>query len=194
VRATLTASTGASIAQTELDVQEVSEQLGGSNHIRGGSSQGLLMSLSFDFPVDVVAGDLRVTVQLKDDRGNAVSAAVDDVVQVCIPSQLSPDEGAKLDSRCANRTNGILWEFDWSDCPGVTSYEFYLKLRSAQEPLDREGLTSSSYTVLEDRFVPEESRFGWFWRVRANTNGVWSGWSPERSFDVEPLNTDCVTP
>jgi len=36
-----------------------------------------------------------------------------------------------------------------------------------------------------------EARFGWIWKVRAKINGSWADWSPERTFDVEPLNTDC---
>ena len=100
-----------------------------------------------------------------------------------------------VDNGCRNGENGILWEFDWSDCEGAEAYEIYVKLGSAQEPLlDRPGLTTSSFTVLEDRFIPEESRVGWFWRVRARLNGIWGNWSPERNFDVEPANTDCVIP
>jgi hypothetical protein len=194
VRASLADSSGASFAETELDVDQVSQQLGGSNHIKGGSNQTLVMGLDFDFPADVGSGDLLVSLQLSDDRGNVASAAASDVIQICVPSPLAPEEGAKLDNGCTNRQNGIFWEFDWSDCTGAESYEFYLKPPGAQEPLDRGGLSSSSYTVLEDRFVPEESRLGWFWKVRANVNGVWGNWSPERKFDVEPVNTDCVIP
>lgn len=195
VRATLADSAGASIAETELDVGQVSGQLGGSNHIRGGSKQEILMNLNFAFPVDVPSGDLRVSLQLSDDRGNTVSAAVDDVIQACVPILLTPDEGAKVDNGCTNGANGILWEFDWSDCPDAQLYEFYLRQRSAQEPLfDRPELTNSSFTVLEDRVAPEESRFGWYWKVRAKTNDTWGNWSPERDFDVEPVNTDCAIP
>jgi hypothetical protein len=195
VRATLADSAGASIAETELGADQVSEQLGGSNHIRGGSTQGILLNLNFDFPAETPSGDLHVTLQLSDDRGNTVSAAVDDVIQVCVPSQVTPDEGAKMDNGCTNRENGILWEFDWSDCAGVEAYEFYLRQRNAQEPsVNQSTLTTSSYTVLEERVVPEESRNAWFWKVRAQVNGVWGNWSPERNFEVEPVNTDCVTP
>lgn len=195
VRATLADATGASIAETELDVDQVSEQLGGSNHIRAGSNQTIPMNLSFDFPADSPSGDLHVAVQLSDDRGNTVLATVDDVIQVCVPTLSTPAEAAIMDNGCTNRSNGILWEFDWSDCAGAENYEFYLRQRSAQEPqFDRPELTASSFTVLEDRVVPQESRFAWFWKVRAKVGGTWGDWSPERNFDVEPINTDCVTP
>jgi hypothetical protein len=195
VNATLTDADGASIAETELDATQLSEQLGGSNRIRGGSNQAIVMGLDFDFPSDALSGALHVSMQLSDDRGNTVSAATDDVIQVCVLRQLSPDEGAVLDNGCTNRENGILWEFDWSDCEAAEAYEFYLTVRGAQEPfVDRRNLTTSSYTVLENIFIFEEARFGWFWQVRAKVDGTWGDWSPERNFDVEPLDTDCANP
>jgi len=194
VRATLADSAGASIAETELDADQVSEQLGGTNHIRGGSNQEIPMSLNFDFPAEVFSADLRVTVQLNDDRDNTVSATADEVVQVCVPSLLTPEEGAVMDNGCASRLNGILWEFDWSDCAGAESYEIFVKQRNEQEPaIDRSDLTTSAFTTLENRIISEDTRRGWFWKVRAKVNGVWADFSPERNFDVEPLNTDCVT-
>lgn len=194
VGATLTDSTGAPIAETTLDAEQLTAQMGGNNHIRGGSRQDIPTSLTFDFPADAVSGDLRVTVQFSDDRGNTVAAAIDDVVQVCVPSLLAPDEGAIMDNGCTNRDNGILWEFDWSDCQGAEAYEFFLDHPSVERPVEEAALTESSFTLLEDRVIPEGSRFGWTWRVRAQLNGVWGDWSPERRFDVEPVNTDCVTP
>ena len=195
VRATLADANGVSIAETELDAGEVGAQLGGSNRIGGGSGHEIPMNLNFDFPADSHSGDLTVTVQLSDDRGNTVSAAADDVIQVCIPTLLTPEEGASMDNGCANRENGILWEFDWSDCAGAQSYEIYVKQRNEQEPLiDRAALTTSSFSMLENRIVPEELRLGWFWKVRAEVNGVLGDWSPERNFDVERVNTDCVNP
>lgn len=195
VRATLADSAGASIAETELDAEQVSEQLGGSNHLGGGSTQELLMSLSFDFPSDVLLGDLNVSLELTDDNGNTISATADDVIQRCIPALLAPDEGAMLDNGCEDRDNGILWEFEWSACENADFYNIFIQLRTEDEPrADESELTSTTFTVLEDRVVPEEARFDWFWKVRANVNGTWGEWSPERAFDVEPVNSDCVTP
>lgn len=193
-RATLTDSTGEPIAETELDAGQVSEQLGGSNRIQGGGNQALLMSLSFDFPEDTVSSDLLVTLELSDDRGNTVTATVEDVIHVCVPRLLSPDEGATLDNGCTNGQNGTLWEFDWSDCPDAEVYELYLELRGSVGPFNHPGLTESEYAALENRVVFEEARFGWIWKVRAKINDIWSDWSPERSFDVEPIDTDCPTP
>jgi len=196
VHATLADANGESIAETELDASQVSEQLGGSNRIRGGSTQSIAMSLDFDFPEDApLAGDLHVTLQLSDDRGNVVSASADDVIQACAIQQLAPSAAAVMDNGCSNRENGIRWEFDWSDCSDAQFYEFFLQQRGTQEPrVDVRNLTTSSFTVLESGFIFEEARTGWFWKVRSRINGVWSEWSPERDFEVEPVNTDCPPP
>lgn len=192
VRATVTDSSGASIAETELGADEVSAQLGGSNRIRGGSSQNLDMSLEFDFSEDALYGSLHVTLQLTDDRGNLITANTDDVIQACAIQLLTPAPGAVMDNGCTNRENGIRWEFDWSDCSDAQFYGFYLQQRGTLEPrVDARNLTTSSFTVLESGFVFEEARTGWFWKVRSRINGVWSNWSPEREFEVEPVNTDC---
>jgi hypothetical protein len=193
VRATLVDPAGTLLAQTELDAEQVKEQLGGSNHIGGGSNEDIAMSLGFDFSPDTPIGNLNVTVEMSDDRGNAVSAAVDDVVQICIPAQVTPEDAAVMDNGCTNRENGIAWDFDWDDCPGAESYSIHIDHPSLETPFDRD-LTISQFSLLEDRVIPEESRIGWKWSVRANVNGIWGSYSPERTFDVERVNTDCVTP
>ena len=100
-----------------------------------------------------------------------------------------------MDNGCSNRQNGILWEFDWDECAGAESYEIIIKQRN--DPLgavERAGLHTSSFTLLENKIVSEELRLDWTWKVRATVNGVVGDFSPERNFTVEPLNTDCVTP
>jgi hypothetical protein len=192
VRAVLTDSGGATLAETELNAEQLTAQLGGTTRILGGSSHEIVMTLSFDFPPDVHSANLQVTAQLTDDRGQVVTATVDDVVQVCVPRLLTPEEGAVMDNGCANGQNGILWEFDWEDCAGAESYEISLRHPSFEAPFDTPDLTVSSFTVLENKSFGEASRFGWFWMVRAKVNGVLGDWSPERKFDLEPANTDCV--
>ena len=194
VRATLSDSAGASLAETELDAAQLSAQLGGTTHVLGGSRHDIAMDLAFDFPPDIHTANLSVTVQLTDDRGNTISTTVDDVIQVCIPRLLTPEDGAVMDNGCTNGSNGILWEFDWEDCAGAESYEISLRHPNIAQPLDTAGLTVSAFTVLESRSLGEESRFGWVWQVRATISGVQGDWSPERKFDLEPANTDCVPP
>jgi hypothetical protein len=40
--------------------------------------------------------------------------------------------------------------------------------------------------------MTNENRFDWRWKVRTMVNGAWGPWSTERTFDVEPLDTDCA--
>ena len=192
VRAVLTDVDGATLAETELDAEQLSVQLGGTTRILGGSTHEIVMTLSFDFPPDVHSANLQVTVQLTDDRGQVVTTTVDDVVQVCVPRLLTPADGDIMDNGCTNGSNGISWEFDWEDCAGAESYEISLRHPSFEVPFATPDLTVSSFTVLEDRFFGEPSRFGWFWMVRAKVGGGLGDWSPERKFDLEPVNTDCV--
>ena len=155
------------------------------------SSQNLIMGLTFDFPEDTQSVDLEVTLELNDDRGNPVTATANDMIQVCVPRLLSPEDGAELDNGCTNGSNGTFWEFDWSDCPDVEFYEISVELRGVQEPFVQPDLTESEFALLENRVIFEEARFGWTWRVRAQVDGVWGNWSPERGFSVEPINSDC---
>jgi hypothetical protein len=194
VRGTLTDSEGATIAETVLDEAALTAQMGGSNHLRGRSKQDIPMTLTFDFPTDVFSGDFRVTVQLSDDRGNALSAEIATVLQVCVPGELIPEEAAIMDNGCTNGENGVSWEFDWAECEGAEAYEIYLDHSTLENALQNDRLTDSSFTLLNDRVVPEESRFEWVWRVRAKLKGNWGNWTPDMHFDVEPVNTDCVRP
>lgn len=194
IRATLSDSAGITLAETELGAEPLSDQLGGSTRILGGSTHEIAMSLGFDFPPDVHTANLLVTVQLTDDHGNTVSTAVNDLIQVCVPRLVTPADGAVMDNGCTNGSNGFLWEFDWDDCAAAESYEISLTHPGVEQPLGGSGLTVSSFTVLENRSLSEEFRFGWTWQVRATINGIVGDWSPVRKFDLEPANTDCVPP
>jgi hypothetical protein len=193
VRATLVDPNGATLAETELGVDQISEMLGGTNRIAGGSTQAIAMSLNFDFPPDTPTGNLHLDVQMSDDRGNALSAGLDDVVQICVPVQVTPEDAAVMDNGCTSQDNGISWEFDWEDCPGAEAYLLEIDHPSLDTPLESE-LTISAFSLLEDRVIPEETRIGWTWRVKAKVNGIFGNHSPFRTFDVERVNTDCVTP
>lgn len=111
------------------------------------------------------------------------------------PTPIAPANGAALDNGCENRSNGVTWTFSWTEpILGVTRYHLYVIGQNAQNPvIDRSDITSTVYT---DRspgsYIAEHNRRGWRWRVRALLNNqFWTDWSEERTFDVEPLNTDC---
>jgi hypothetical protein len=114
--------------------------------------------------------------------------------QDSVPQLVQPLEGAELDNGCEDRSDGIVWDFDWTDVAGASEYHLYVNhTGSPLVNIDTQGITTSSYHFVDDTaYVIEANRFDWVWRVRAKVDGLWGPWSPERSFNVEPLNTDCA--
>jgi hypothetical protein len=112
---------------------------------------------------------------------------------VCTPYLISPEEGEVLDNGCSDFSDEATWHFDWTDCGSPENYHLYVIGQNAVNPaIDRPDLISSSYTVESSGYIADADRFGWRWRVRAKVDGKWSDWSNERTFDVEPLDTDCA--
>jgi len=112
--------------------------------------------------------------------------------QVPIPELLSPEEGAVLDNGRITGGEGVLWEFDWADCDGAAHYHLYVfHLGSAAPAIDRSDLTRSFYRFDGTGvYIADVNRFDWTWKVQVEVDGVWGDWSPVRTFDVEPVNTD----
>lgn len=97
-----------------------------------------------------------------------------------------------MDNGCADGSDEMVWPFSWSACPGATAYHLYVIGSEASVPIiDLENLTTSSYTDTSYSTVHNGNLLGWRWKVRALVNGAWGEWSTERTYDVEPLNTDC---
>ncbi|MCG2815363.1 MAG: hypothetical protein L6425_05465 [Candidatus Aminicenantes bacterium] len=110
-----------------------------------------------------------------------------------VPLLISPRAGAVLDNGRSDGRDDIVWDFDWSDINGATSYRLYVIGSNALYPvIDRPSnmFDSSYHHVSAGSYIIDENRLNWKWKVRAYANGVWSDWSEERTFDVEPLNTD----
>jgi hypothetical protein len=118
----------------------------------------------------------------------ATERAVDAVPELRVPA-----EGALADNGCTTDPNeAIVWDFDWSDVAGATTYELWVKHRSSPEPeVDVTGLPTSSHRV--GRFATTDGEFlrGWEWKVRAQVNGVNQPWSKTATFNLEPPDTDC---
>jgi hypothetical protein len=119
----------------------------------------------------------------------------------CVPELLSPanedilDNGRSPSEGTDASTDGITWEFDWSDCPNAAEYELHVIGRTATIPVvpvqDQYPIRESSFRYATcGGYVADMNRFGWRWRVRASVAGVWGPWSAERIFNVEPANTD----
>jgi hypothetical protein len=111
------------------------------------------------------------------------------------PNLIAPETGAVLDNGCSiNReSDGASWKFEWEGVPQATRYHLYVISPEAQYPtINSSDITATSF-LREDRgsYISDGYNKGWRWKVRAMVAGTWREWSPERTFDVEPVNTDC---
>lgn len=109
---------------------------------------------------------------------------------ICIPALITPKEGAIMDNGRLDLQDDVVWDFDWSDCPGATYYHLYVKNLDALNPIINESIIDSSYSSETTGYIKDENLYNWYWQVTAYIDGQWGEWSPARYFDVEPVNTD----
>ena len=109
-----------------------------------------------------------------------------------------PKNNAIMDNACSDGTAGnwsdlIEWNFDWEDFSTAQKYHLYVRGSDAGSPLiDDENITSSEFSRIDEgSYIVNRNCCDWTWKVRAYANGEWTEWSEIRTFDVEPLNTDC---
>jgi thiol-disulfide isomerase/thioredoxin len=108
-----------------------------------------------------------------------------------IPTLLSPPEGAVLDNGRFDGSDPEIWDFDWSDVPGATAYHLHVIGSKAKFPvIDRSDLPESAFHFEGRGYIAGHNLPGWRWKVRAKLDGQWGAWSAERTFDVEPPDTD----
>lgn len=110
----------------------------------------------------------------------------------CVPEMVSPHELATLDNGCTSKTESIVWEFEWSECPGAQSYHLFVIGSGATIPIVDNRIPNTTYLSQRTGYIADQNRLGWQWKVRAMQNDVWGAWTPVRTFDVEPLDTDCT--
>lgn len=109
-----------------------------------------------------------------------------------IPELLSPRDGAVLDNGCASRADGITWEFDWSDVPHAARYHLLVQHLGSSLPVIDTFTASSSYQhAATGAYIIESNRFDWQWKVEAEVDNAFRGYSPAAAFSVEPLSADC---
>ena len=110
---------------------------------------------------------------------------------LCVPTLLSPTEGAMMDNGRTDATDAKVWDFRWSECEGATRYHLYVIGPAATIPVvDDQNLTGASYRLVDHGYVSASHLEGWTWRVRAEVDGAWGEWSGARLFGVEPVNSD----
>jgi hypothetical protein len=70
-------------------------------------------------------------------------------------------------------------------------YHLYVRNVRAEYPVIDKEVYSPSYNHEEyGSYIANSNRFNWKWKIRAYVYDMWCDWSEERSFDVEPVNTD----
>lgn len=113
-------------------------------------------------------------------------------VDPLFPRQGSPAAGALLDNGCTNDADRMNWEFHWSACASASRYHLSVFHSGARIPaIDDDRLRSPGYESSTVAWVADSNRRDWRWQVRARFPDGWGDWSAERSFEVEPVNTDC---
>jgi len=114
-----------------------------------------------------------------------------------VPNLIAPENGAVLDNGCTNKKErekeGASWKFEWEAVPKAKRYHLYVIGQTAKYPaIDELEIKATSF-LRQGRgsYIADQNCKGWRWKVRAMVGGKWREWSPERTFDVEPMNTDC---
>ncbi len=113
----------------------------------------------------------------------------------CVPSLIAPPANAVLDNGRRDGTEGLEWDFDWSDCPRASRYEIVVTHRGAANPaIDAMVAGSAYHHARPDSYIAGANRFDWTWQVRAFVDRAWGDWSAPRAFEVEPEDTDPPPP
>ncbi len=118
------------------------------------------------------------------------------IIPCGIPYLISPEEGAVLDNGRTDKQDSIIWDFDWTDVPGANVYHLFVMHTGAEYPVINCLISSSFYHYVSlSSYIADFNRFNWKWKVRPGHMvygrfNYCGEWSEERSFDVEPVNTD----
>ncbi len=116
----------------------------------------------------------------------------------CIPGLISPNNNDILDNGCFSYNKDLmLWTFKWLGCGSSTKYRLFVTGPAEITPLIDVEVSSTIYQFVTNTFI-KKNLSGWTWKVCGFLNGEWGGWSEIRTFNIEPVSTDCsgaiVTP
>jgi hypothetical protein len=183
-------ATGLKVGAANVGSDDIIERVG-TNYVQGRGSISIPLGIEYEL-ADWHVLLLTTKVRTTDDRGNDQAVTAEAEVKICVPELLSPESGFVVDNGCTDGSNAIRWEFDWSECSGSRRYHLVVTGPQTATPhIDLHDLRNSSYAEVGTWHVSQPNLQGWRWRVRAEINSLWSDWSPEQTFDVEPANTDC---
>ena len=170
-----------------------------------GTVTGCTLTVADGFPGDEVAGcsvGLLLDLEFLNRAAGSCSACGHDITlkiynlyteenESKIPQLLSPRAREVMDNGCTDRSDSIVWDFDWADIPGATEYNLYIKHKGSKYSFVDVDTTRSSYHYVgRGSYIVNRNRFDWGWKVRAYVDGQWYDYSNTRYFNVEPVNTD----
>lgn len=176
----ITAGSSSMLSWSVSDATSVTIDGGvGSVGLSGSTAVSPASTITYTLTASNAAGSMTATTQV------IVSVApvpIADTTPPSVPSLASPSFGAILPQKTAP------WVFQWSASSdtesGVKRYQLQV-YRSGQPPFIDSYTTDTVYAKEVEVAYPYLSN--WRWRVRAQNNaGLWSSWSAERNFSVEP--------
>jgi hypothetical protein len=110
--------------------------------------------------------------------------------EILAPVLISPAQGALVDNGCSQHQDIMRWEFTWIPVPGGTEYRLFVMHPGAVIPVYDGPASDTGHVVESYAYVTDTNRFGWEWHASAVVDGE-RRMSEVRTFDIEPLNTDC---
>lgn len=107
----------------------------------------------------------------------------------CTPVLITPQSNQVMDNGCYNVDNAISWYFEWTNCSDATKYRIYVKHPSVPSAIIDKETSDTFYSF--STVSNTELTSGWTWKVKAFIGGTWREWSEIRTFNLEPVGTDC---
>ena len=151
----------------------------GSVGLSGSTTVSPVTTTTYTLTATNAAGGVTATTQV---IVSATPPPAADTTPPSVPGLLSPASGAVLPQKTAP------WQFSWSASSdaesGIKQYQIQV-YRAGQPPFIEDYTSGTSYSKVVE--VEYGYLSNWRWRVRAQNNvGLWSAWSAEGNFSVQP--------
>lgn len=98
----------------------------------------------------------------------------------------SPPWGVSLGNGTKDLQIGISWSFSWYPVHYAQEYQIEIENLYGGGKFIANTTTTSFNYIRRTGYIESQALGGWFWKVRAQVNGVWGPWSELRYFNVIP--------